>query len=169
MDWQEYLSDQSREGIVVFSGEALLSLDLEPDAPPPDRCGTCTRCIDACPTAALIPDGAGGYTLDARRCISYWTIEKRGPLTEAEQAGIGAHVFGCDICQDVCPWNRDAPITDDPAFEARSFAPELEALSHMTEEEFRERFLDSPVRRAKYEGFARNVGAAKTNDRRKSL
>jgi epoxyqueuosine reductase len=152
-------------GSWFFLGEALLSLDLEPDAPPADRCGTCTRCIDACPTAALIPDGAGGYTLDARRCISYWTIEKRGPFSEAEQAGVGAHVFGCDICQDVCPWNREAPVTDDPAFEARTFAPELESLSRMTEEEFRERFRHSPVWRAKYAGFRRNAGAAKANYR----
>jgi epoxyqueuosine reductase len=152
------------KGSWFFLGGALLSLDLEPDAPPPDRCGSCTRCIDACPTAALIPDDSGGYTLDARRCISYWTIEKHGPFTEAEQADVGAQVFGCDICQDVCPWNREAPVTDDPAFEARTFAPELESLSHMTEEEFRERFRHSPVWRAKYAGFQRNVGAVQAND-----
>jgi epoxyqueuosine reductase len=153
------------KGSWFFLGEVLLSLELEPDAPPPDRCGTCTRCIDACPTAAIVPDGADGYTLDARRCISYWTIEKRGAFTEVEQSGIGAHVFGCDICQDVCPWNREAPVTDEAAFEARAFAPELETLAAMTEEEFRERFRDSPVRRAKYAGFERNVAAARANDR----
>jgi epoxyqueuosine reductase len=152
------------KGSWFFLGEALLSLDLEPDRPPPDRCGSCTRCIDACPTAALIPDDSGGYTLDARECISYWTIEKHGPFTEAEQAGVGAHVFGCDICQDVCPWNREAPVTDDPVFEARTFAPELESLSQMTEGEFRERFRHSAVWRAKYAGFMRNVGAVQAND-----
>jgi epoxyqueuosine reductase len=157
------------KGSWFFLGEALLSLDLEPGAPPPDRCGTCTRCIDACPTTALIPDGAGGYSLDSRRCISYLTIEKRGQFNEAEQSGVGAHVFGCDICQDVCPWNREAPVTDDPAFEARSFAPELEALSRMSEDEFRERFRHSPVWRTKYGGFERNVAAAQANDRKRSL
>ena len=156
------LINQER-GSWFFLGELLLSLDLEADAPPPDRCGTCTRCIDACPTAAIVPDGEGGFTIDARHCISYWTIEKRGPFDDAERAGIGAHIFGCDICQDVCPWNRGAPVTGEAAFAARWFAPQLTDLGGMTEENFRERFRGSAVLRAKHAGFLRNVAAAQTN------
>ena len=98
----------------------LTSLDIEPNSPPPDRCGTCTRCIDACPTNALTP-----YELDATLCISYFTIELRGPIPEKHHAQMGRHVFGCDICQDVCPWNRRAPVTSDLAFAPREFAPDV--------------------------------------------
>jgi len=153
-----------QQGSWFFLGEVLLSLELEPDAPPPDRCGTCTRCIDACPTAAIVPDGGEAFTLDARRCISYHTIERRGPFTEVEQIGLGGHIFGCDICQEVCPWNRDAPMTGDPAFAARWFAPELAELARITEGEFRDRFKNSPVLRARYAGLQRNVAAAQAND-----
>ena len=95
-------------GSWFFLGELLVSLEIEPDAPPPDRCGTCTRCIDACPTAAIVP--AGGCDVDSRLCISYFTIELRGRVPEEHREGIGAHVFGCDICQDVCPWNRPRAV-----------------------------------------------------------
>jgi epoxyqueuosine reductase len=92
-------------GSWFFLGELLVSIPIEPDAPPPDRCGTCTRCIDACPTAALVP-GPRGHTVDSRLCISYLTIELHGEMPVPNRSALGAHVFGCDICQDVCPWNR---------------------------------------------------------------
>ncbi|MBI2817452.1 MAG: tRNA epoxyqueuosine(34) reductase QueG [Acidobacteria bacterium] len=98
-------------------GEILTSLELEPDAPPPDGCGSCTRCIDACPTAALVSPGV----LDATRCIAYFTIEARGPAPEEFRPAMGRHVFGCDICQDVCPWNRKAPVTELLEFHPRTF------------------------------------------------
>src|SRR5579862_1392284 len=145
-------------GSWFFLGELLTSLDLEPDAPPPDRCGTCTRCIDACPTAALTP-----YELDATRCISYFTIELRGAIPEEHRKGVGRHVFGCDICQDVCPWNRRAPSNADALFRPREFAPPLEKLAALSEDEFREMFRGSPVKRTKYSGFLRNVAVAMGN------
>jgi epoxyqueuosine reductase len=137
----------------------LVSLEIAPDAPPPDRCGTCTRCIDACPTAAILPQGG----LDATRCISYFTIELRGPIPEEHRAAIGSHIFGCDICQDVCPWNGRAPVTTEAAFAPRHFAPRLEEMTRLSEAEFREMFRGSPVTRARYEGFRRNVAVALRN------
>lgn len=151
-------------GSWFFLGELLVSLEIEPDTPPPDRCGTCTRCIDACPTSALAPDGPG-YTLDSRLCISYFTIELRGAFPIEQRAEIGNHVFGCDICQDVCPWNARSPITSEAAFDAERFAPPLEKLAQLTEEEFREMFRRSPVRRARYTGFLRSVAVAMGNAR----
>jgi epoxyqueuosine reductase len=147
-------------GSWMFLGEILTSLELEPDSPPPDRCGTCTRCIDACPTQAIAP---AGYEIDARRCIPYFTIELRGPVPEEMRAGIGRHVFGCDICQDVCPWNQRAPISNEPAFEPKHFAPPLAELAGLTAEEFRKMFAASPIQRAKYAGFLRNVAIAMGN------
>jgi epoxyqueuosine reductase len=154
-------------GSWFFLGEILTSLELEPgplelDAPPPDRCGTCTRCIEACPTQAIAPEG---YELDARRCIAYFTIELRGPVPDEMRAGIGQHVFGCDICQDVCPWNRYAPYAVEPSFEPAHFAPPLEELAALSEEEFREVFRSSPIQRAKYAGFLRNVAIAMGNSK----
>jgi epoxyqueuosine reductase len=147
-------------GSWIFLGEILTSLELRSDSPPPDRCGTCTRCIDACPTQAIRP---GGYELDARRCISYFTIELHGAASEELRASIGQHVFGCDICQDVCPWNSRAPVAEEPAFQPRHYAPALEELASITEEEFQSKFRASPVRRAKYAGFLRNVAVAMGN------
>jgi epoxyqueuosine reductase len=149
-------------GSWFFLGEILTSLDLTPDSPPPDRCGSCTRCIEACPTEALVPDlsqGADSWRLDARRCISYLTIELRGPVPEELRAGVGGHVFGCDICQDVCPWNSRAPVSDEPAFAPRTIPP-LEDLARMTEEEYREFTRGTPLTRPKYVGFVRNAAAA---------
>ncbi len=119
-----------RKGSWMLLGEVLTSLDLEPDDPAPFRCGTCTRCIDACPTDAIVPieEGFGpSHALDARRCISYWTIELRGATPEAAREQTGRHVFGCDICQDVCPWNRwdRAPVTDAEEFQPRNAEPDL--------------------------------------------
>ena len=148
-------------GSWLFLGVILTSLELTPDMPAPDRCGTCTRCLDACPTNAFI----GPYQLDATRCISYLTIEKRGPIPEDLREGMGRHVFGCDICQDVCPWNRKAPATHAPEFQPREglVNPALEWLAEMKAEEFRARFRGSPVRRAKLSGLRRNAVIAMGN------
>src|ERR1700728_4568012 len=110
-------------GSWFFLGELLTTLEIEPDAPPPDRCGTCTRCIEACPTTAIVPSPDGRFELDARLCISYFTIELRGSIPENQRAAVGAHVFGCDICEDVCPWNGRAAQTNEPNFQPREFAP----------------------------------------------
>ena len=148
-------------GSWLFLGVILTSLELVPDLPAPDRCGTCTRCLDACPTNAFL----GPYQLDANKCISYLTIEKRGSITEELRDGMGKHLFGCDICQDVCPWNRRAPATQPPEFQAREglVNPALEWLAEMKSEEFREKFRGSPVRRAKLSGLRRNTVIAMGN------
>ena len=147
-------------GSWFFLGELITTLELEPDSPPPDRCGTCTRCIEACPTQAIIPQG-DGWTLDARRCISYLNIELRGPIPDEQRGSLGPRVFGCDICQEVCPWNARAPETDEPAFAARyDPAPPLDELAALTAEEFRARFQHTPVMRTKYDGLLRNVTLA---------
>jgi len=153
-------------GSWLFLGVILSSLDLvskssQPSLPAPDRCGTCTRCIDACPTDALIAP----YQLDANKCISYLTIEKRGEVPEAIRSGMGRHVFGCDICQDVCPWNRKAPVTNAADLQPRKelVNPALDWLAEMSAEEFRETFRGSPVRRAKRSGLRRNAVIAMGN------
>jgi epoxyqueuosine reductase len=147
-------------GSWFFLGEIVTSLALEPALPPPDRCGSCTRCIEACPTQALVPS-SHGWQLDARRCISYLTIELRGPIPEELHPAMGDHVFGCDICQDVCPWNSRAPITEDPEFAGTAIP--LAELAQLTAEQFRERFKNSPLARAKHSGLLRNVGIATSN------
>jgi epoxyqueuosine reductase len=152
-------------GSWFFLGELLTTLEIEPDAPPPDRCGSCTRCIDACPTAAIVPSPDGQFELDARLCISYFTIELRYAIPEEQRPAVGAHVFGCDICQDVCPWNSRAAETNEAGFHPREFAPGLERMAGITEAEFREMFRDTPVSRAKYRGFLRNVAVAMGNSR----
>jgi len=149
-----------QSGSWFFLGELLVSLDIAPDSPPPERCGTCHRCIDACPTAAIVPSG-----IDSTLCISYFTIELRAAIPVEQRASIGPHVFGCDICQDVCPWNRRAPITADPAFAPREFAPPLEKLAALSEPEFRALFRGTPITRARYTGFLRNVAVAMGNSR----
>ncbi|HWR51290.1 MAG TPA: 4Fe-4S double cluster binding domain-containing protein, partial [Bryobacteraceae bacterium] len=152
-------------GSWFFLGELLTSLAFVPDAAPPDRCGSCTRCIDACPTAAIVPTGREqpAWAVDARLCISYFTIESREATPEAERAGVGRNIFGCDICQDVCPWNRRTPVTADPAFAPREVAPPLERLAGLSEQEFRQMYRDTPVSRARYTGFLRNVATAMGN------
>jgi epoxyqueuosine reductase len=149
------------KGSWLFLGVILTSLELAPDLPAPDRCGTCTRCLNACPTDAFIAP----YQLDATKCISYLTIEKRGAIPEELRTGIGQNVFGCDICQDVCPWNRKAPMTTAPEFEPRPelVNPALEWLAEMSAEKFREVFRGSPVRRTKRAGLRRNVAIAMGN------
>jgi epoxyqueuosine reductase len=149
-------------GSWFFLGELLTTLELEPDSPPPDRCGTCTRCIDACPTQAIVPSARGGYELDARLCISYFTIELRSAIPETERARAANNVFGCDICQDVCPWNRRAAIGPDRAADG-FVSPSLDRMAGLSEQEFRNLFRGTPVTRAKYAGFLRNVAVAMGN------
>ena len=146
---------------MAFLGVILTSLELAPDLPAPDRCGTCTRCIEACPTDAILAP----YQLDSNKCISYLTIEKRGSIPEDLRVGIGHHVFGCDICQDVCPWNRKAPASSAPEFEPRPglVNPALAWLAEMSPEEFRAVFRGSPVRRTKRSGLRRNAAIAMGN------
>ena len=148
-------------GSWLFLGVILTSLALQPDLPAPDRCGTCTRCIEACPTDAFVAP----YQLDSNKCISYLTIEKRGSIPEELRAGMGRHVFGCDICQDVCPWNRKAPVTQAAEFQPRPelVNPALDWLAEMSAEQFRETFRGSPVRRAKRSGLRRNAAIAMGN------
>ena len=142
-------------GSWLFLGCILTDVELDYDTPVPDRCGTCTRCIDACPTEAIVEP----YILDSRRCISYTTIELRGEIPEDDRKGIGHHLFGCDICQDVCPWNRKAPSAADPAFTARPglFWPEIERLLDMHDEDWRQLIRGTAMRRAKVKGLLRNL------------
>jgi epoxyqueuosine reductase len=150
-------------GCIVTSLE-LASFDLQA-ALQPDRCGTCTRCIDACPTHALDQP----YKMDATRCISYLTIEKRGSIPENLREGIGRQVFGCDICQDVCPWNQKARRTgalqEDKMLRPRPdlINPSLDWLASLTPEDFRRLFRNSPLERTKYRGLQRNVAIAMGN------
>ena len=148
-------------GSWLFLGVILTSLELAVDLPAPDRCGSCTRCIDACPTDALIAP----YQLDSNRCISYLTIEKRGSIPEEMRTGMGRHLFGCDICQDVCPWNRKAPATSAPEFLPREglVNPALAWLAEMNAEQFRETFRSSPIRRTRRSGLRRNAVIAMGN------
>ena len=151
-------------GSWLFLGVIVTSLDLAPtmhagESLPADLCGNCRVCIDACPTGAIVEP----YILDARRCISYLTIELRAAIPEEFRNAMGRMVFGCDICQDVCPWNSRAPLTQEAAFEPRHFAPPLEELAALTEDDFRSRFRDSPIQRARYAGFLRNVAIAMGN------
>jgi epoxyqueuosine reductase len=156
-----------QKGSWLFLGVILTSLELQADLPAPDRCGTCMRCIAACPTDALLAP----YQLNSNRCIAYLTIEKRGPIPEDLREGVGRHVFGCDICQDVCPWNRKAPATTAPEFAPRTglVNPALDWLAEMSEEQYRQTFRGSPIRRTKSTGLRRNVAIAMGNSGRKEF
>ena len=155
-----------RRGSFFFLGALLVDLDLQPDAPfEADRCGTCTRCLDACPTDAFVAP----RTLDATRCISYLTIEHRSEIAPELQPLMGDLIYGCDICQDVCPWNhRFATETADPALTARpeNERPDPAELAELTDETFRQRFKGSPIKRAKRSGLARNAAIALKNRNR---
>ena len=144
-----------RTGSWLFLGCILTDLDVESDAPVPDRCGSCTRCIDACPTNAIVKP----YVLDSRKCIAYTTIELRGDIPETERAGIGQHLFGCDICQDVCPWNRRAPYSENPAFAPKPglFWPEIDRLLDLSEEDWHSLVRGTSMKRAKIKGLLRNL------------
>jgi epoxyqueuosine reductase len=176
-------------GSWFFLGVILTTLDIPPtlgpaELPPADLCGSCTKCIDACPTGALVEP----YVMDARLCISYLTIELRSSIPEDLREPMGRHVFGCDICQDVCPWNRRAPVTQAAEFQPRTYAqptesrsqewpapiaegiekeslflPRLEWLAAMNEEQFRTVFRGSPVKRTKWRGLVRNASIALGN------
>jgi len=139
-------------GSYFFIGIVLTTAELESDAAQPDRCGTCRACLDACPTQAFV----GPFTLDARRCISYLTIEHRGPIPGELRPGIGDWLFGCDVCQEVCPWNRKAPPTRDPALLPRE-PPSPVMLLGLDEEGFRDGFRGSALSRAKRSGLRRNA------------
>ena len=148
-------------GSWVFLGQVITDLDLQPDTPLAKTCGNCVRCIDDCPTGAIVAP----YVIDNRRCISFLTIELRGPIPRELRPLVGDWVFGCDICQDVCPVNRKAQLSLEPAFRQRHdfAAPELIPLLELDDEGFRERFRNSPIKRAKRVGLQRNVCVALGN------
>ncbi len=147
-------------GSWVFLGEMLLSIELEYDNYiEPDHCGNCTACIEACPTQAIIEP----YQLDATRCISYGTIELRSEeLPEPINSNLENWIFGCDICQDVCPWTRFSKLTDEAQFTPRPgiVEPDLQGLINLSQQQFSERFRRSPVKRTKLAGLRRNASAA---------
>ena len=154
-------------GSWLFLGEVLTTLELEPDPPHQDRCGTCTRCQTACPTAAF-PEP---YRLDARRCISYLTIEHPGPIPHELRPLMGNRIYGCDDCLAVCPWNRFAATTRHAKLQAREdlTAPDLAELSTLDDAAFRARFSGSPIKRLGRDRFIRNVLVAIGNSRDAAL
>src|SRR5207302_10133028 len=148
-------------GSWVFLGVIICSLPLEYDAPSSDQCGTCTLCLEACPTRAIVAPGV----LDSTRCISYLTIELRGDIPGEHRAGIGAHVYGCDICQEVCPWNAVAPRSADPAWQPRPAwdAVDLVTLAERSDDELAAGLRSSAMSRTKAQGLRRNVTIALDN------
>jgi epoxyqueuosine reductase len=148
-------------GTWFFLAEILTTLELPPDVPVPDRCGTCVRCIKACPTGAI----TAPHRLDARRCISYLTIELKGSIPLEFRPLIGDRIFGCDDCLDVCPWNRFAQVSHETAFSARASTVGMSLREYLglTDEEFRGLFRNSPIKRIKRRGFLRNVCVALGN------
>ena len=148
-------------GSWVFLSVVATTVELAPDAPIAGHCGSCRKCVEACPTGAIVTEGV----VDARRCISYHTIENRGAIPGDVAAAMGDWVFGCDVCQDVCPWNRRTPETNEKDFAARPGVanPPLDELRAMDEPAFHARFEGTPVRRAKWEGMRRNADIAARN------
>jgi len=152
-------------GSWVFLGEIILSLDLVPDAPAVDRCGSCSLCIEACPTDAIVAP----YVLDATRCISYLTIEHRGEIARELAGKFEGWIYGCDICQDVCPWNEKfSTPTHVPGFGPRdeNRSPELGTIARMSPAEFSARYRKSPVKRTRHRGLVRNAEIVLANQRR---
>jgi epoxyqueuosine reductase len=150
-----------KKGSWLFLSEILCSLPLEADVPAIDRCGTCTRCLDACPTGAIVEP----WVLDSRRCLSYLTIELRGAIPEEHREETGAHVYGCDICQDVCPWNREPLVSNDPSWQPRQGLdqPQLTDLWRHADDELRRLTRGSAMRRARLSGLRRNLAVALGN------
>jgi epoxyqueuosine reductase len=148
-------------GSWIFLAEIICSLPLDVDAPSVDQCGACTLCLEACPTDALAAPGV----LDSTRCISYLTIELRGDIPSAHLAGVGSHVYGCDICQEVCPWNAVAPRSSDPAWQPRPAwdRVDLLTLARKSDSELAAGLKGSPMRRAKVQGLRRNIKVAIEN------
>jgi epoxyqueuosine reductase len=148
-------------GSWIFLAEIICSLPLAVDAPSLDQCGTCTLCLEACPTQAITAPGV----LDSTRCISYLTIEKRGDIPAPLDAALGSHVYGCDICQEVCPWNAVAPASDDAAWQPRPAwdRVSLVTLAQRTDDELGEALRGSAMRRTKAQGLRRNVSIALAN------
>jgi epoxyqueuosine reductase len=150
-----------KRGSWLFLSEIICSLPLEPDAPATDHCGTCTRCLEACPTDALVEP----WVLDSRRCLSYLTIELKGAMPEADREQLGTHVYGCDICQDVCPWNRAPLLSADLAWQPRPGldAPMLSSLWERSDDELRMLLKGSPMKRAGVKRLRRNLAIAIAN------
>ncbi|CAN5408554.1 tRNA epoxyqueuosine(34) reductase QueG [soil metagenome] len=148
-------------GTWFFLSEILTTLPLEPDAPHPDRCGSCTRCLDACPTDAI----TAPRRLDARRCISYLTIEHKGAIPDEFRRAIGDRIYGCDDCLSACPWNRFAQTASDAAFQAREHVSSFDLRDYLalSEEQFRALFRGSPIKRTGRSRFLRNVCVALGN------
>jgi epoxyqueuosine reductase len=148
-------------GSWLFLGEIICSLPLNVDVPALDQCGTCSLCLEACPTQALIEPGV----LDSTRCVSYLTIELRNEMPEALQPAVGAHIYGCDVCQEVCPWNALAPASDDPAWQPRAVwdAVDVATLAAMSEDALEAAIEGSAMRRAKVAGLHRNIDVVLRN------
>ena len=140
-------------GSYFFIGTVLTTAALVPDGPAADHCGTCTACLDACPTEAFVAP----WVLDARRCLAYLTIEHRGDVPDEWKPAMRDWLFGCDVCQEVCPWNRKAPAAREPALAPNGPLPDLEALLAMDEAAFRARFRGTAMSRARRAGLARNA------------
>jgi epoxyqueuosine reductase len=142
-------------GSWLFLSEVICSLALETDDPGVDQCGACTLCLEACPTRALVAPGV----MDARRCLSYLTIELKGPFPDEWHAAVGSHVYGCDVCQEVCPWNQEIPITSDPAWQPRPAfdQPSLRALAARPDDQLRRDLRGSAMKRTGVKGLRRNL------------
>ena len=147
------------KGSWIFLAEIICSLDLECDRPAFDQCGTCTLCIEACPTQAIVAPGV----LDATRCISYLTIETRREIPEQFREAVGNHVYGCDICQEVCPWNATPPVSDDPAWQPREAwdGVTVDQLAERSDEDLRQAMRGSAMQRTDIAGLRRTLGSAR--------
>lgn len=148
-------------GSYFFLGAIVTTLEIEPDAPVEDHCGSCTACLDACPTSAF----PAPYEMDATRCISYLTIEHRGTVAAEFHPGMGNWIFGCDVCQEVCPFNRHAPLTREPRFAARSPGPDVavDEVARWETEDYRRMFTGSAMKRAKLDMWRRNAAIVRQN------